>query len=81
MKLKTIVLITLLLELAPQAYACPTCASSLDDYTPPFFSEEFYKPYENKTVTTQEVTDEGDEDEEKDVTMPAGVPAPAIPTE
>ncbi len=48
--------------------ACPTCASSLDDTTPPFFRDDFYTP--NKTGSVQEkqelVSEEGEENEEMD---------------
>lgn len=46
------------------AVACPTCASSLDDYTPPFFSEEFYTAPVTKKAPEVAAMPEGETNEE-----------------
>lgn len=40
--------IALLLGFFSLAQACPTCVSSAHDYSPPFFSDEFYQLTEER---------------------------------
>lgn len=65
MKLRHLFALIACLGIALRSVACPTCASSLgDDYTPPFFSDEFYQPRNEKAVKKQEnMSEEGEEHE------------------
>ncbi len=69
-KMKKMWAFTLILGLISLAQACPTCVSSAHDYSPPFFSDEYYRITEeqdeqvmrNIRVNSQEK--DGDEEAE-----------------
>ena len=62
MKLQSIFLAICMLA-SSYSKACPTCASSLDDYSPPFFSKN-YQAYAQSDNDND--NDEGEEYEESD---------------
>jgi hypothetical protein len=44
--MKKLIIFGIIATISSSIQSCPTCVSSAHDYTPPFFSEDFYLPYE-----------------------------------
>jgi hypothetical protein len=63
MKLKLLLLPIFLLGVL-RVDACPTCVSSSDGYTPPFFSDDYYQPRKMNYDDQETDTDEGEDYEE-----------------